>query len=222
MKNIVCLISGRGSNLEALLRCEREQDWPAAIGARISCVISNTIDARGLQLARDCGVPTIVVAHRDFATREAFEAALRQVIDPLDPAVVVLAGFMRVLTPAFVGRYSGRLINIHPSLLPLFPGLQTHRRALDAGVKVHGCTVHFVATEVDGGAIIGQAAVKVHADDTEECLATRVLQQEHRLFPRCVRWVCEGKVALEGGKAVARGLDAAAQALLAEESGAAA
>jgi phosphoribosylglycinamide formyltransferase 1 len=217
MKNIVCVISGRGSNLEALLRCEREQDWAATLGARICCVISNQADAPGLLLAREFGVATVVVAHRDFASREAFESALIQAIDPHAPAVIVLAGFMRVLTPSFVDRYAGRLINIHPSLLPSFPGLHTHRRALDAGVKVHGCTVHFVASEVDGGAIIGQAAVKVHADDTEDALAARVLQQEHMLLPRCVRWVCEGRVVLGNGRAVARGLSADAQCLLAGE-----
>jgi phosphoribosylglycinamide formyltransferase-1 len=216
MKNIVCLISGRGSNLEALLRRSREENWPEALDARISCVISNRADAGGLALARDQGIPTEVVPHAEYATREAFEAELARRIDPHAPAVVVLAGFMRVLTPVFVRRYLGRLINIHPSLLPLFPGLHTHRRALEAGVKLHGCTVHFVSEDVDGGAIIGQAAVKVHAGDDEDALAARVLGMEHRLLPRCVRWVCEGSVVLRDGRAVARGLDAGAQTLLAD------
>ena len=215
MKNIVCLISGRGSNLDALLRCERVEDWAGTLGARIACVISNRADARGLELARDSGVATAVVPHRDYPTRETFETALVEAIEVHTPQLVVLAGFMRVLTASFVERYAGRLLNIHPSLLPAFPGLQTHRRALDAGVKVHGCTVHFVASEVDGGPIIGQAAVKVHADDSEDALAARVLEQEHQLLPRCVRWACEGKVALVGGRTVVKGLAADAQSLLA-------
>ncbi len=215
MRNIVCLISGRGSNLDAILRRAREENWAQALDARVAGVISNRADAAGLQCARAAGVATRVIAHGDFAAREAFDAALAEAIDALDPALVVLAGFMRVLTPRFVDHYAGRLINIHPSLLPAFPGLHTHRQALAAGVKVHGCTVHFVSNEVDGGPIIAQAAVKVHAGDTEDSLAARVLAQEHRLLPRCVRWFCEGRIRLEAGHVVARGLDADAQSVLA-------
>ncbi len=215
MRNIVCLISGRGSNLEAILRCARAEDWARMLEARVACVISNRANAAGLAFARDAGVPARVIAHGDFASREAFEAALADAIDADAPALVVLAGFMRVLTPRFVDRYQGRLINIHPSLLPLFPGLHTHRRALEAGVKVHGCTVHFVSGEVDGGPIIAQAAVGVRADDTEDSLAARVLAQEHCLLPRCVRWICEGRIRLENGRVIARDLPADAQAALA-------
>jgi phosphoribosylglycinamide formyltransferase-1 len=215
MRNIVCLISGRGSNLDAILRRAREENWAQSLDARVTGVISNRADAAGLGYARAARVATRVVAHGEFASRETFDAALADAIDTHDPALVVLAGFMRVLTPRFVDRYAGRLINIHPSLLPAFPGLATHRQALAAGVKVHGCTVHFVSNEVDGGPIIAQAAVKVRADDTEAVLAARVLAQEHELLPRCVRWFCEGRVRLEGNRVVARDLDAEAQSVLA-------
>ena len=206
MQNIVCVISGRGSNLEAILRNARDEAWDKAIPARVACVISNRADAAGLDVARAFGVPTAVIPHGGFAARGAFDEALAQAIDAHQPALVVLAGFMRVLTPAFVGRYAGRLINIHPSLLPVFPGLATHRHALASGVRVHGCTVHFVSSEVDGGPIIAQAAVPVRPDDSEELLAARVLAQEHRLLPRCVRWVCEGRIRLEDGRVIARDL----------------
>lgn len=200
-KNIVCLISGRGSNLEALLAAARDEAWADALQAGICAVISNKPDAAGLARAQAFGVPTQVVPHADFSSRDAFDRALMQAIDAHQPALVVLAGFMRVLTREFVGHYAGRLINIHPSLLPAFPGLATHRQALAAGVRVHGATVHFVSHEVDGGAIIGQAVVPVHADDTEEVLAARVLAQEHQLLPRCVRHVLEGAVQLRDGRA---------------------
>lgn len=208
-RNIVCLISGRGSNLDALLAAARDERWADALGARIACVISNRAEAAGLARAQAAGVPTQVLPHAGFASREAFDTALMQAIDAHRPSLVVLAGFMRVLTREFVAHYRGRLINIHPSLLPAFPGLATHRQALAAGVRVHGATVHFVSTEVDGGAIIGQAAVPVRADDSEESLAARVLAQEHRLLPRCVRLLLEGAITLADGRAqVAPGRDA--------------
>jgi phosphoribosylglycinamide formyltransferase-1 len=214
-KAVVCLISGRGTNLEAILsavarwpseaRSAKEQSAEAG-AIRVTAVISNRADARGLEVARAHGVPTTVLPHSDFASREAFEAALSQSIDAHQPALVVLAGFMRVLTPAFVARYRGRLLNIHPSLLPAFPGLDTHRRALQAGVRLHGATVHFVSDQLDGGPIVAQAAVPVWPDDTEQALAARVLEQEHVVLPRCVRWIVEGRVRLEGERVVADGV----------------
>ena len=215
MRNIVCLISGRGSNLEAILRCARAQNWEQSLAARVAGVISNRAAAAGLAIARGFGVATQIVPHGEFASRAAFDAALIDAIDAYAPMLIVLAGFMRVLTPPLVDHYAGRLINIHPSLLPAFPGLATHRQALAAGVKVHGCTVHFVSNEVDGGPIIAQAAVQVRGDDTEASLAARVLAQEHQLLPRCVRWFCEGRIRLVDGRVVARDLEADAQAVLA-------
>ena len=209
MKNIVCLISGRGTNLAALLTAARVERWVQTCDAQVVAVISNRPDAAGLAIARAEGVPTQVIAHADYPSRDAFDHALMQAIDAHRPALVVLAGFMRVLTRQFVGHYAGRLVNIHPSLLPAFPGLATHRQALAAGVRVHGATVHFVSHEVDGGAIIAQAAVPVRVSDTEESLAARVLEQEHRLLPRCVRLLLEGVVQLKDGRAqVAPGHDA--------------
>jgi len=187
-KKLVILISGRGSNMQALLE--------AGLPARIAAVISNTPQARGLETARARGVATAVVDHRAFSDRSAFDAALATEIDRHRPDLVVLAGFMRVLTPGFIGRYHGRLVNIHPSLLPDFPGLDTHRRALAAGARVHGCTVHFVSPEVDRGPVIAQASVAVLPDDTEDSLAARVLAEEHRLYPEVVRWFCEGRLRL--------------------------
>jgi phosphoribosylglycinamide formyltransferase 1 len=181
LKKIVLLISGRGSNMEAL---------PATIAA----VISNNPRAEGLAVAQQAGVPTTVVDHVRFADRSAFDTALAAEIDRYSPDLVVLAGFMRVLTEAFVVRYPLRMMNIHPSLLPSFPGLHTHRRALEAGVRVHGCTVHLVTPSLDSGPIIIQAAVPVLAGDDEDTLAARVLTQEHRIFPQAVRWFCEGKI----------------------------
>jgi phosphoribosylglycinamide formyltransferase 1 len=206
-KNIVCLISGRGSNFGALLRAAQAEHWQQLLHAHFACVISNRADAIGLRVAQDAGVVTRVVDHQDHASREAFDAALAQAIDEYQPAVVVLAGFMRVLTASFVQRYEGRLINIHPSLLPSFPGLATHRQALAAGVRLHGATVHFVSAEVDAGAIIAQAAVPVLPGDTEELLAARVLSQEHLLLPRCVRWFLEGKIVLQDTQTVVNGID---------------
>jgi phosphoribosylglycinamide formyltransferase-1 len=209
MKNIVCLISGRGSNLSALLAAAAAERWSQTLGARFAAVISNTPDAAGLRIAEAAGVPTEVIAHGAFPTRDAFDQALMASIDAHQPVLVVLAGFMRVLTARFVSHYAGRLINIHPSLLPSFPGLATHRQALAAGVRVHGATVHYVSHEVDGGAIIAQAVVPVRSDDSEETLAARVLEQEHRLLPRCVKLVVEGSVWFADGRVqVAAGHDA--------------
>ncbi|OGA24288.1 MAG: phosphoribosylglycinamide formyltransferase [Betaproteobacteria bacterium RIFCSPLOWO2_02_FULL_67_26] len=191
-KTLVILISGRGSNMEALL--------DARLPARVAAVVSNNSQARGLGVAQARGIATAVVDHRAFPERAAFDAALAQEIDRHRPDLVVLAGFMRILTAPFIERYRGRLLNIHPSLLPAFPGLDTHRRALAAGVQTHGCTVHFVTPAVDGGPIVVQAAVPVLPGDTEERLAARVLAEEHRIYPQAVRWFLEGKLKLEDGR----------------------
>ena len=187
-KNVVILISGRGSNMEALLE--------ANLPARVAAVISNEPGARGLDAARRRNLPTAVMDHRAFGNRAAFDAALANEIDRHSAHLVLLAGFMRILTAAFVRAYEGRLLNIHPSLLPAFPGLDTHRRALQAGVRIHGCTVHFVTVELDHGPIVIQAAVPVLPDDTENALAARVLKEEHRIYPQAVRWFCEGRLGL--------------------------
>lgn len=192
MKNIVILISGRGSNMEAIVRAFNLEKWPARLGA----VISNRADAAGLAFAERAGIPTRVVSHKDYTDRDAYDAALQAVIDEYRPDLVILAGFMRILTTGFVEHYTGRLINIHPSLLPAFRGLHTHRQALDAGVRVHGATVHFVTPELDGGPVIAQAVVPVLPEDSEDSLADRVLEQEHRLYPRVVRWIVEDKAGL--------------------------
>ena len=186
MKKIVILVSGRGSNMEAILA--------ARLPVTVAAVISNEPGAAGLAIAQAYGVATRVVDHRGYHDRASFDTALAKEIDALNPDLIVLAGFMRILTGEFVQRYNGRLINIHPSLLPAFPGLQTHRRALEAGVKVHGCTVHFVTSQVDQGPIVVQAAVPVLAEDKEETLAARVLAQEHRIFPQAIRWFCEDRI----------------------------
>jgi phosphoribosylglycinamide formyltransferase-1 len=204
MKNIVVLISGRGSNLQALLATARAEEWERASGLRVAAVVSNRPDAPGLQVAREFGVPTQVLAHVDFPDRDAFDAALAQKIEAHQPHLVVLAGFMRVLTRAFVEHFAGRLLNIHPSLLPAFPGLATHRQALAAGVRVHGATVHFVSSDVDAGPIVAQGAVPVRPDDDEETLARRVLEVEHRLLPRCVALVAAGEIWLERDQVRAR------------------
>lgn len=201
MKRIVILISGRGSNMEAIVQaCEAEQ-WRA----RIAAVISNRPDAKGLQFAAARGIPTAVVDHTQYASREAFDAELARVIDTHQPDVVALAGFMRILTARFVQHYQGRLVNIHPSLLPAFPGLHTHRRALEAGCKLAGATVHLVTPELDHGPIIIQAAVPVWPDDTEDRLAERVLAREHIIYPRAVRWMVEGALDLRKGIVTHRG-----------------
>ncbi|MBR8057887.1 phosphoribosylglycinamide formyltransferase [Burkholderia dolosa] len=198
MKKLVILISGRGSNMEAIVRaCERER-WPAEVAA----VIANRPDAAGLAFAASHGVATAVVDHRSFDGRDSFDAALAAEIDRFAPDLVVLAGFMRILTPAFVRRYEGRLLNIHPSLLPSFKGIHTHQQALDAGVALHGASVHFVIPELDSGAIVAQGAVPVRADDDAAALAERVLAVEHVLYPRAVRWFVEGRLRLEDGRAI--------------------
>ena len=195
------LISGRGSNLQALIDAADAPDYPA----EIVLVLSNRPEAKGLERAAAAGLPTRVVPHGDYPTRAAFEAALSETLSEAGAELVCLAGFMRVLTEAFVGRWQGRLVNIHPSLLPAFPGLDTHARALAAGVKLHGCSVHLVSAEVDQGPIIGQAAVPVLPEDDEATLAARVLKAEHRLFPLCLGLLAEGRVSVEGGRAVIRG-----------------
>ena len=195
MLRVTTLISGRGSNLAALLAACTAGELPV----EFSAVISNRADAAGLETARTRGIAVRVVPHREYATRDAFEAALIAAIDHFAPDLVVLAGFMRVLTARFVERYAGRLINIHPSLLPMFPGLHTHERALAAGCKLHGATVHFVTAELDHGPIIIQAAVPVLPADSASSLAARVLAQEHLIYPRAVRWIAEGKLMLAGG-----------------------
>ena len=200
VKNIVILISGRGSNMEAIVRSAQTEQWESVLQARIAGVISNRPNAAGLAIARDLGVPTLALDHKIYATREAFDAALAQAIDAWQPDLVLLAGFMRVLTAGFVSRYAGRLMNIHPSLLPSFAGLDTHQRALDTGVKIHGSTVHFVTPDLDDGPIIIQAAVPVLAQDDASTLATRVLQQEHRIYPLAVRWFVEGQLQVEQGR----------------------
>ena len=186
MKNIVILISGGGSNMAAIVRAAERDRWPERFGARVAAVVSNKSEAGGLAIARTHGIETAVVPHKEFATREAFDEALAKVVDAHSPALVVLAGFMRILTPGFVGRYAGRLVNIHPSLLPAFPGLNTHQRAIEAGCKVAGVTVHQVTAELDHGPILAQAVVPVLPDDTAATLAARVLSQEHLLYPRAI------------------------------------
>jgi len=193
--SVVVLISGRGSNLQAMLDA----------GIPVSAVISNRPGAGGLAIAARRGVATAVVEHRRFPTREAFDAALADEIDRHAPRLVALAGFMRVLTPGFVARYAGRLVNIHPSLLPEFPGLATHARALAAGAKRHGCTVHFVTAALDHGPIIAQASVPVLPGDTAETLAARVLAQEHLIYPRALRWFLDGLLVVENGKVRVKG-----------------
>ena len=186
MKNIVILISGTGSNMAAVVEAARRECWQERFGARVAAVISNKAEAGGLQFARNRGIDTAVVDHKAFATREAFDAALMAVIDAHAPALVVLAGFMRILTPEFVRHYDGRLVNIHPSLLPAFAGLHTHQRALDAGCCFAGATVHRVTADLDHGPILAQAVVPVLPGDTADALAARVLTQEHRLYPRAL------------------------------------
>lgn len=198
MKKLVILISGRGSNMEAIIRAQIP-------GAEVSAVIANRPDAEGLAFAVDQGIVTQVVDHKAYPSREAFDAALADAIDAHRPDLVVLAGFMRVLTDAFVARYAGRLFNIHPSLLPSFPGLHTHRKALEAGVRVHGATVHFVTPTLDCGPVVIQAAVPVLPGDDEAALARRVLEQEHRIYPQAVRWFVDGRLTLTDGRVLVQG-----------------
>jgi len=195
MKNIVILISGRGSNMEAIVRTCTAEGWDA----RIAAVISNRADAAGLAFASGRGIATAVVDHKGFTDRDAFDAELARVVEAFAPDVIVLAGFMRILTPAFVDRFAGRILNVHPSLLPAFTGLHTHRRAIEAGCKLAGATVHFVTAELDHGPIILQAVVPVLPGDTEATLSARVLSREHVIYPRAVRWVVEGVLREEAG-----------------------
>ena len=186
MKHIVILISGSGSNMAAIVRAAAAQHWERRLGARVVAVISNRADAKGLVFAREQGLATAVLDHKAYADREAFDAALMAQIDAHRPSLVVLAGFMRILTPGFVAHYAGRLVNIHPSLLPAFPGLHTHRRALEAGCRFAGATVHEVTAELDHGPILAQAVVPVLPSDTADQLAARVLSQEHRIYPAAI------------------------------------
>jgi phosphoribosylglycinamide formyltransferase-1 len=207
MKSIVILISGRGSNMLALLE--------ANLPCRIAAVISNRADADGLNIARARGIATAVVAHHDYKDRDSFDAELARTIDTFFPDYVALAGFMRILTAGFVARYRGKLLNIHPSLLPAYSGLNTHARALQDGVKIHGCTVHFVSADLDHGPIIIQAAVPVLRDDTEQSLAARILHEEHRIYPQAVRWLCSDQIELnEQGHVIFKRLKQSGFALL--------
>ena len=202
MKSIVILISGRGSNMASLIDAVADGSLPV----RVAAVLANRPAAPGLEFAAARGIPTRVVDHTQYPGRDAFDAALAEAIDAWAPDLVVLAGFMRILSDGFVARYAGRLINIHPSLLPAFPGLHTHQRALDEGVRIHGCTVHFVTPALDHGPIVVQAAVPVLDGDDAASLAARVLAQEHRVYPLAVRWFAEGRLRLVDGRVA---LDAA-------------
>lgn len=196
--SVVVLISGRGSNLRAVIDAARIGQLPI----RVCLTISNNPDAAGLVSARAAGIPTRIIDHRDFPARDAFDRALIEAIDAEQPRLVVLAGFMRILGAEFIAHYRGRLLNIHPSLLPALPGLNTHARALAGGLREHGASVHFVTEQVDGGPVILQAPVPVAADDTPESLAARVLEQEHRIYPEAIRWVVEGRVRLHDDRVV--------------------
>lgn len=204
MKKIVILISGRGSNMQAIVQASQSQQWPAQIAA----VISNKPDAAGLAYAASQGIPTMVVESKTFPNRESFDTALMQAIDSFHADLVVLAGFMRILTPQFVQYYENRIMNIHPSLLPSFVGLHTHQQALDAGVKFHGATVHFVTAELDHGPIIDQACVRIEQGDTEDTLAQKLLVKEHQIYPRAVRLFVEGKLVVEGNRVIVNGSEA--------------
>ena len=207
MKNIVVLISGRGSNMEAIVQACATEGW----NARIAGVVSNRPGAAGLDFARARGIATAVVDHTGFESRESFDAALASAIEAFAPDVLALAGFMRILTPAFVRRFEGRMLNVHPSLLPAFTGLHTHRRAIEAGCKLAGATVHFVTAELDHGPIVAQAVVPVLPGDSEATLSARVLVREHVIYPRAVRWFLEDLLAVDAG--VVRHLRGEAQLL---------
>jgi len=194
MKNIVVLISGRGSNMEAIVQACATEGW----NARVAAVVSNRPEASGLAFARARGIATAVVDHQRFESREAFDAELERVVDGFAPDVLALGGFMRILTPGFVAHYAGRMVNVHPSLLPAFTGLHTHRRAIESGCKAAGATVHFVTAELDHGPIIAQAVVPVLPGDTEQTLAARVLAREHLIYPRAVRWIIDELLRVEG------------------------
>ncbi len=207
------LISGRGTNMAALIRAAQAADYPA----EITCVISNVADAAGLETARSAGIPTKVISHRGFADRETFDREVSAGLEKHGVELVVLAGFMRVFSPWFPTRWAGRLINMHPSLLPAFKGLHVHRQALDAGVRISGCTVHLVTSDLDAGPIVAQAAVPVFESDDADTLAARILRQEHRLYPLVVRWFAEGRVHIDGGHVTLEGLAAGASLLFSPE-----
>jgi phosphoribosylglycinamide formyltransferase-1 len=209
--DVVVLISGRGSNLQSIL----DKAQAGALPVRIRAVISNCADAYGLVRAEEASVPTRVLDHRQFRSRDQFDQALMAIIDEYSPQLVVLAGFMRILGQDFVNHYAGRLMNIHPSLLPAFPGLHTHERALESGVAQHGASVHFVTPDLDGGPIIIQAAVPVLAGDTPDGLAARVLKEEHRIFPLAIRWFAEGRLQVRAGQVLLDGQVRAEQGLVA-------
>lgn len=199
--NIAVLVSGSGSNLQALIDAQQR----GALAVKIAVVVSNRPGVQGLKRAQQAGIPTQVIDHTQFHSRTAFDKAMMVALDQYQPELVVLAGFMRILTPEFVGHYSGRMMNIHPSLLPKYPGLHTHRRALEAGDTCHGVTVHFVTDQLDGGPPIVQAQITIRAADTEESLARRVLQQEHRIYPMAVQWFAEGRLHLSGSRCMLDG-----------------
>lgn len=201
MKRIAVLVSGRGSNFEALLAAQRA----GRIAGEIAVVGANRVEAKGLETARQAGIATFCVSHRDYSEREAFDQALMERLEAHRPDLVVLAGFMRILTPGFVDHYAGRLLNIHPSLLPSYPGLHTHERALADGVRIHGCTVHFVTSDLDLGPIVIQGAVPVLPGDDGDRLAARVLRVEHQIYPRAVQWFCQGRLRLANGKVLLLG-----------------
>jgi len=207
------LISGRGSNMAALIRAARAPDYPA----EIACVVSNFASAAGVAVAREAGIATAVIPHKDFADRESFDRAVSAELERHGVELVVLAGFLRIFSPWFPERWRDRLINIHPSLLPAFKGLHVQQQALDAGVRVSGCTVHLVTPDLDAGPIIAQAAVPVLAGDTADMLAARILRQEHRLYPLVVRWFAEGRLRVDGGKVEVRGVAPGAAILFSTE-----
>jgi phosphoribosylglycinamide formyltransferase-1 len=207
------LISGRGSNMAALIRAAQAPDYPAGI----TCVVSNVASAAGVAIAREAGVATAVIAHKDFPDRESFDRAVSAELDRHGVELVVLAGFLRIFSPWFPGHWRDRLVNIHPSLLPAFKGLHVQQQALDAGVRVSGCTVHLVTPDLDAGPIIAQAAVPVLAGDTADALAARILRQEHRLYPLVVRWFAEGRISIEGGKVKVAGVAPGATVLFSAE-----
>jgi phosphoribosylglycinamide formyltransferase-1 len=207
------LISGRGSNMAALIEAARENDYPA----EIACVVSNVAAAAGIETARRAGIATAVIPHRDYPDRETFDRAVSTELEKHGAGLVALAGFMRIQSPWFPQHWAGRIINIHPSLLPSFRGLHVQQQALDAGVRLSGCTVHFVTPDLDSGPIIAQAAVPVLAGDTADTLAARILRQEHRLYPLVVRWLAEGRVRLADGRAEVAGVPQGATLLFSGE-----
>jgi phosphoribosylglycinamide formyltransferase 1 len=207
------LISGRGTNMAALIRAAQAADYPA----EIACVVSNVADAPGLKIAQESGIATQVISHRAYPDRETFDRAVSAELEKRAVGLVALAGFMRIMSPWFPQRWKDRMINIHPSLLPAFPGLHVQRQALQAGVRISGCTVHFVIPDLDAGPIIAQAAVPVLAEDTEETLSARILRQEHRLYPLVVRWFAEGRIATTEGRVTVEGLPPGATLLFSPE-----